>query len=895
VRDFDYAAAADFLGLLFSETRQAVEIRALPNEYGAGPARPLFTRDPDLVQRHCEKWDDIGRAVYFGVATRASGTAKGDRAHVRELPALWSDIDCYKLGISTDAAVAALLSFSIPPSAVVLSGGGVHAYWLLSRPLDVSQTDPATWPAVELAAVGALKQLAGVFAGDLAVCDLARVMRLPGTHNTKDGTLRACSVLECSTWACVDFEELVEQLDIQGPLLTVPVEMRPAPVLDDDPWIAASLMLTTRPPVDIAARLAAMTYQGVEAAGIHETQLSVSSSLVAHGIDDEAIVVMIMEATMRASGHLGLNWNWDREERAVRGLISSARAKFAPELRPSARASAKVIELRGGGAKPRMDTEAQPEAKGDTLPIVRLGGGWLAANIDQAEECLIAVHPRLPIFQYGDIVARVAPGPIVVTINHHPSEVLGYRIIEMHTVAMRDELSRHIDFQKWDARAKKWVSTNCPAEIAEGLLARVGRWKLPVLRGIIAAPAIRPDNSLISVPGYDEATGLFFAPAGTQFPPLPVAPSREDALAALAMLKHPLRNMPFVDDASRSVALSAILTGIERPMMNFAPIHAFDAPQAGTGKGLICNYCAIIAIGHEAGAVLASDDPTETDKTLGAKIIAGHSIILLDNVTHILKSALLAQITSEPIVEPRILGKSAVVTVQNTMSILINGNNLVLAGDLPRRALKCRLDAKVDRPELRVFESENPIAVAKRDRGELVVAALTVLLAYRYAGAPKQKDGDGREIVSLGTFDQWDERVRHALIWLGEADPVATQENIRAVDRDIDNHQNLLVAWHNLYSDKETAMTAGRLVEIASKMGSSPDDAFGVSTREYPDLYEALIEIARAKQPDKIDTTRLGFYLRTHIDQVSAGFRIERAGKSGGNQVLWLVRKLNQS
>ncbi len=546
-----------------------------------------------------------------------------------------------------------------------------------------------------------------------------------------------------------------------------------------------------------------------------------------------------------------------------------------------------MIELRAGGAKPQPDGEPKPETKAPDLPVIRLGGGWLSANIDEAEAVLVATCPQLPIFQYGDILARVAPGPIVVAIDHRPREVLGYRVIEIRSMALRDDLSRHADFQKWDGRAKKWVSTNCPEDIADGLISRQGRWKLPVLRSIVAAPVIRPDNSLLDKPGYDEATGLFLAPAGTVFPPLPLAPTRDDAIAALEVLKYPLRDMPFVDRASLSVALSAILTGLERPMMSFAPIHAFDAPQAGSGKGLICNYSSVIVIGHEAGAVLASNDPAETDKTLGAKIIAGHSIILLDNVTHILRSALLAQITSEPIVEPRILGKSSVVTVQNTISVLINGNNLVLAGDLPRRALKGRLDARVTRPELRTFTSENPVVVAKRDRGKLVAAGLTVLLAYRLAGMPDQG------VVPLGTFDQWSQRVRNALIWAGEADPVETQEHIRSVDKDIELHQNMMSAWHEAI---QVGVTISRLVEMSYEMSSAmrtEDDDYAPPSRRHPDLYDALYEIAPARQPEKIDPTKLGAYCRERVDQAVAGLRIERAGKLRTNQVLWTIATLN--
>jgi putative DNA primase/helicase len=384
VRDFDYAAAADFLSLLFSETREAVEIRALPNEYGAGPARPLFTRDPDLVQRHCEKWDDLGRAVYFGVATRASGTAKGDRAHVRELPALWADIDCYKLGISTDTAVAALLSFSIPPSAIVLSGGGVHGYWLLSCPLDVSQADPTTWPAIELAAVGALKQLAGVFAGDLAVCDLARVMRLPGTHNTKDGTLRACEVLPCSTWACVDFDELVEQLFIQGALLVQPPAMRPE--IAENPWLAHAGAFNFGSATDAHELLAKMHYEDPEYP-INKTQFSAVGKFIYRNVPDDEIVKFVLEETYRAAAEKGREafWNWDQEESQIRDMIARTDRTFVPESNIELRGSAKVIELRAGGAKP---APKPPKVEEDPAPAP----GTFARNDFGNAQTLISRH-----------------------------------------------------------------------------------------------------------------------------------------------------------------------------------------------------------------------------------------------------------------------------------------------------------------------------------------------------------------------------------------------------------------------------------------------------------------------------------------------------------------------
>ena len=61
------------------------------------------------------------------------------------------------------------------------SGHGLHLYWLFKEPLlNVPRGNVEHVEAV-------LRQLADHVGGDLAVCEVARLMRLPGTHNTKNG------------------------------------------------------------------------------------------------------------------------------------------------------------------------------------------------------------------------------------------------------------------------------------------------------------------------------------------------------------------------------------------------------------------------------------------------------------------------------------------------------------------------------------------------------------------------------------------------------------------------------------------------------------------------------------------------------------------------------------
>lgn len=332
MRDFDYSDATDFLAAFFGETTEhAVEIRALPNDRGAGRHAPLFTRDPPLVEDHCRTWDRAGRAVYFGVATRITGNPTGTRADLAELPAMWVDIDTDKHGLDKEEVARILRTMPLAPSAITDSGGGLHAYWLLREAIDIRQSIDG-WQEREDAIVAALKQLAGACGGDTAVCDLARIMRLPGTHNTKTGELRPCRVLEAS-WASHEFDDLVDMLDWLRPLVALPAPAQgTAGHQETDPFLSYAAKAGIKVPIDIEQRIAAMSYMADGDAGIHQTQLHVSASLVAQGVeDDNEIIELLISATKQACGLHGANWNWKREERNIRRMIETAREKFARE------------------------------------------------------------------------------------------------------------------------------------------------------------------------------------------------------------------------------------------------------------------------------------------------------------------------------------------------------------------------------------------------------------------------------------------------------------------------------------------------------------------------------------------------------------------------------------
>jgi hypothetical protein len=304
-------------------------------------------------------------------------------------------------------------------------------------------------------------------------------------------------------------------------------------------------------------------------------------------------------------------------------------------------------------------------------PVVRIVAGKRSRAIDEAERHL--VERDLDLFQRSGFVVRVAPEEVDVGAGKK-AEVL--RIHAVGAQHMRERFTKAVDLQKYDSRTKKWVSVDCPKDFAEAYLERVGCWKLPPLRAVSTTPYLCYDGSVNTRPGYDPATGIYLDTRGIVFPALPPAPTRAEALAALDRLDCVLGTLDIVDDVSRSVALSALMTPILRGAMSAAPLHGITAPVAGSGKTKVVHIAAILATGHWAPMTALGQNEEETEKRIGAVMRAGDVICALDNATRPIGGEFLCQAITEPLVAPRILGSSSRSMIPNTIVFFATGNNV---------------------------------------------------------------------------------------------------------------------------------------------------------------------------------------------------------------------------
>jgi len=171
-------------------------------------------------------------------------------------------------------------------------------------------------------------------------------------------------------------------------------------------------------------------------------------------------------------------------------------------------------------------------------------------------------------------------------------------------------------------------------------------------------------------------------------------------------------------------------------------------------------------------------DEEELRKRLLSVLRSGKPALLLDNIRgQFGSSALEAMLTSATYTD-RVLGASHMLSLPVSALVLISGNNFQPAGDLWRRLLTCRIDAKTEAPERRSFDLE-PFKFCRDNRQELVAAGLTLLRGFVANGSPRATSD------RLASYEQWDDRVRQAVLWLGLQDilPVAVADPFDVIER----------------------------------------------------------------------------------------------------------------
>ena len=416
-------------------------------------------------------------------------------------------------------------------------------------------------------------------------------------------------------------------------------------------------------------------------------------------------------------------------------------------------------------------------------------------------------------------------------------------LVDVSVPYLRDVISRSGKVRR-DAN-KQLIEGDPSREDAEGFLKRVETSPKKVqqrrLRMLSTSPILLDDNTIVCEPGYHEPSQTLIVARGFQFAdpaPHKLELSAEECRAKFEEHLHPLFCLfPFAKEdpeqewhetASFSVVLAAMMSIAARNLLPTVPGYGFDAPEKGSGKSFLASAISV-AMTSVLPSAVTFDGPEEYGKVIVPLIAQGDRALFTDNVTKTVDGDKLATaLTQEGKLRYRPLGTSTIREVENNSVLLFAGNNLRFTGDALRRFLKCRIEPNCERPELRPpFPFEPPKEALKRFP-QLVMTVLRVMQSHALAGFPGRTKS--KADWAVGSFGEWDKRVRWCLLNMGYADPIVTQDAIRQTDPFLEANQELVVMVCDAIKDSERTVR-----EINARISPAERPRFMELTNHKPD------------------------------------------------------------
>lgn len=454
----------------------------------------------------------------------------------------------------------------------------------------------------------------------------------------------------------------------------------------------------------------------------------------------------------------------------------------------------------------------------------------------------------------------------------HASE--GLTIAEMSAGSLREIITRNAVLLRTDKDGEP-VECHPPAWATQAVLER-GRWPaVRPLNGIAYTPVLRSDGTVAGEDGYDPATGVFVQLSG-DYPPVPSAPTRDDALAAVGELCDVFADFPFETDVHRSACLTAILTLVSWHAFDGpAPLFLVDANIRAAGKTLLTQVVALITQGSIVPTTSYTNNTEELRKQLTATALDGTPMVIFDNIAGIMgNDALDRALTASRWRDRRLGGNETVEAPFNTV-FFATGNNTTLQADTARRVVHIRLNSPQEHPEDRSgFRHPDLLAHVKQHRARLFAAALKILAAYIRAGRPSQN------LRPMGSFEAWSALPRSATVWAGLPDPCLGRDGLEAV---ADSQIEELAELHAAFREYDPA---GRGVVIADVLHELERDDASPAALKMKHAFELLVGHG------EISGRVVAAQLKKHRGRVIKHQALVQIGDRGKHGVRWAVRSV---
>ena len=406
------------------------------------------------------------------------------------------------------------------------------------------------------------------------------------------------------------------------------------------------------------------------------------------------------------------------------------------------------------GAKPKpADRVPKARKKGGTVPTGGAERETLIVNRDRYEvinsltDALLKKWNASELFSHGGVISRRIGDAM------HPVDRGSFHDIVQATAVTVNEN----EGAQGTTYSFAWPDSGTMA----ATMSRADRFAK--LDRLAHAPFVRPDGTIVTEPGYDEATRTILMPDEAFVDmEVPESPTADQVRAARVLIMEEwLGDFPVDTDADRANLLGLVVTPTIRGMMPRAPMAVVDGLQMGVGKNLLADSILTVYTGHAAQPMNWVNEPDELRKQITSAFRTGAEFFVFDEAP-VLEGAALAQALTAETWQDRILGVSTMANFPNRVTWVSLGNNVQVKGDITRRVYRIALRPKYANPQDRAASSfRHPgqsgldlLSWTRKNRKELLTAILTLVRAWYAAGAPYPKRG-----VSFGSFEVWERMV----------------------------------------------------------------------------------------------------------------------------------------
>ncbi|MEV0826396.1 hypothetical protein [Nonomuraea rubra] len=414
-----------------------------------------------------------------------------------------------------------------------------------------------------------------------------------------------------------------------------------------------------------------------------------------------------------------------------------------------------------------------------------------------------------------------------------------------------------------------------PPTILSAALAGKTWPKLPVLRGVIGAPVLRRDGTLLQEPGYDKETGLYLA-AKVALPPVPEQPTPDQVAAAREfLLERFLRDFPWSSPADWANYVALLATPILRHFTrSLTPFALIDATMPASGKSILTGGPGML-YGQRVMPWPYAEE--ELRKAITAVLAEQVGVVVWDNLAEgtVIDSATLALLVTAGVWSDRQLGVSRNVTGVNDRLWMATGNNLQVGGDMASRTIRVHLDPNMPRPEQR---DQTAFGIPHLDQWITVPAnqhtvlwhLLILVLDWTQAGAPRASG------FAMRQFTPWAQHLGGFLAHHGIEGFLANAADVRGIDEDETRWRAFLSCWHTLHAT--APMTAAEL-----RRSAEPDR---IGEQEHDHWDGQFITTHTGRLPNPLSLGRL---LAGQVGRWRGDYVI-RSGKNdrGDRNVFWV-------